>query len=81
MFSLISPDGRKRLCFPSEKLAGPFMESNTFKSMSIDELWGLREQVASILADRITAEQAKLEEQLRKIEDASNLVRLDHRQS
>ena len=57
------------------------MESNTFKSMSIDELWTLREQVASILADRITAEQAKLEEQLRKIGDASNLVRLDHSQS
>ena len=52
------------------------MESNAFKSMSIDELWTLREQVASILADRITAEQAKLEEQLRKIGDASNLVRL-----
>ena len=57
------------------------MESNTFKSMSIDELWTLREQVASILANRIAVEQAKLEERLRKIEAASKVVRVDHRQS
>lgn len=35
--------------------------------MSADELWSLHEQVSSILTERISAEKAKLEEQLRKI--------------
>jgi DNA-binding protein H-NS len=57
------------------------MESNTFKSMSIDDLWILREQIASTLADKIAADQARLEERLRKIENAGNVVRLDRRRS
>jgi DNA-binding protein H-NS len=57
------------------------MESDTFKSMSIDDLWTLREQVVAALVDRIAEEQAKLEERLRKIEKASNVIRLDHRRS
>jgi len=37
------------------------------ESMSADQLWSLHEQVASVLAERITAEKAKLEDRLRKI--------------
>jgi DNA-binding protein H-NS len=55
------------------------MESNTFKSMSIEDLWTLREQVAAILANKIVAEQARLEALLRKIVNASNVVRPNHR--
>jgi DNA-binding protein H-NS len=57
------------------------MESDTFKSMSIEDLWTLREQVAAILANKIVAEQARLEALLRKIENASNVVRPNHRRS
>jgi DNA-binding protein H-NS len=55
------------------------MQGDALKSMSTDELWNLYEQVASSLAGRIVAEKAKLEERLRKIESASNVVRLDRR--
>ncbi|WP_407180078.1 H-NS family nucleoid-associated regulatory protein [Bradyrhizobium sp. STM 3562] len=53
------------------------MESNTLKSMSIDELWNLHEQVSSLLARRISEEKTRLEERLRKIETASDIVKLD----
>lgn len=36
-------------------------------SMSVEQLWNLHEQVASMLAEKITAEKAKLEDRLRKI--------------
>jgi hypothetical protein len=42
------------------------MESNALKSMSIDDLWNLYEQLASTLAHKIVAEKATLEERLRK---------------
>jgi DNA-binding protein H-NS len=45
-----------------------FMESNAFKSMSIDELWSLHEEVSSTLAHKIEEEKAKLEERLSRIE-------------
>jgi DNA-binding protein H-NS len=44
------------------------MESNAFKSMSIDELWSLHEEVSSTLAHKIEEEKAKLEERLSRIE-------------
>ena len=46
------------------------MESNDLKSMSSDELWGLYEDVAAKLAEKIAAERAMLKERLRKIESA-----------
>jgi DNA-binding protein H-NS len=55
------------------------MESNSFRSMSTDELWNLHEQVALTLADKIAAKKAKLDERLRLIERVSNVVRLDQR--
>jgi len=44
------------------------MESNTFKSMSTDELWRLHEQLTSILAHKTVEKKAKLEERLRRLE-------------
>jgi DNA-binding protein H-NS len=46
------------------------MESNAFKSKSIDELWSLHEQVTSTLARKIVEEKVKLEAKLRSIEGA-----------
>jgi len=54
------------------------MESNDLKSMSIDELWNLHQEVAAELTDKITEEKTRLKERLRKIEAAGNVVRLDH---
>jgi len=42
-----------------------------FKSMSIDELWHLHEEVASSLAHKLAEEKAKLEERLRFLKDSS----------
>ncbi|WP_024511672.1 H-NS histone family protein [Bradyrhizobium sp. ARR65] len=52
------------------------MEAKDFKSMSIDELWKLHEQVSSLLAHRISEEKARLEERLRKIETTTNVIGL-----
>ena len=41
-------------------------------SMSADELWRLHEKVSSILAERIAAEKARLDERLRKIGSAAS---------
>ena len=73
------PETCQRLCFPVKKCLGPFLESKTLESMSIDELWDLRERVVSTLVSKIAAERAKLEERLRKIENANGVVKLDHR--
>ena len=43
-------------------------------SMSADELWSLHEKVSSILAERIAAERARLEERLRKIAPAGGTI-------
>ena len=53
------------------------MEINALKSMSADNLWALYEQISSILTERITAEKAKLDERLRKIETAGNATSPD----
>jgi hypothetical protein len=47
---------------------GRTMKSNHWKSMSIDELWTVHEEVAAILSDKIAAKKAALKEQLRKVE-------------
>ena|SRR6185312_5208099 len=44
------------------------------RSMSIDELWHLYEKLADHLKGKITDEQAKLEELLRKIEPGSDVT-------
>jgi DNA-binding protein H-NS len=45
-----------------------------FKSMSIDELWHLHEEVTSILARKIAEETAKLEERLRCLQNSSSAI-------
>ena len=54
------------------------MERKALKSMSQDELWNLHEEVVAELTDRIRNEKARLEEQLRKIEAAGNVIELEH---
>ena len=51
---------------------GNLMESKQLQSMSTDELWDLYEKVDSMLADKLQAEKAKLEERLNRIEGRRN---------
>jgi hypothetical protein len=46
----------------------PEMESDCWKSMPVDELWKLHQQVTDALNDQIAAQQAAFEGRLRKIE-------------
>jgi DNA-binding protein H-NS len=48
------------------------MKGNTLESKSIDELWSLHELVTSILARKIAAERAKLEDRLFSIEKTTS---------
>lgn len=43
------------------------MESNDLKSMSVDQLWRLHEQLVVELGRKIAAEKATLEQRLRKL--------------
>ena len=43
------------------------MKTNILKSMSIDELWSLHEQVNSLLASKMLAEKSRLEAKLRRL--------------
>jgi DNA-binding protein H-NS len=43
------------------------MKRRDFKSMSVDELWSLHRLIASVLARKISAEKAWLEERLRQL--------------
>jgi DNA-binding protein H-NS len=52
------------------------MPSHDLKSMSTDELWNLHQEVTSLLAEKMTAEMAKLEQQLLKLRSGSNPVSL-----
>ena len=55
------------------------MDNESLKSISIDELWSLHEQVASTLVRRIAEEKAKLEERLRRLAYADGAIGLDER--
>jgi DNA-binding protein H-NS len=44
------------------------MKPHDLKSMSADELWSLHELVASVLARKILAEKARLDERLRQLD-------------
>ena len=43
------------------------MKPHDLKSMSIDELWSLHEQVATVLARKISTEKGRLEQRLREL--------------
>ena len=44
------------------------MKRGDFNSMSVDELWALRLQISSVLANRIAAEKTKLENRLQQLQ-------------
>jgi DNA-binding protein H-NS len=44
------------------------MKPHDLESMSVDELWSLYEFVASVLASKISAEKARLDERLRQLD-------------
>ena len=43
------------------------MKENDFKSLPMDELWDLREKIATALAAKMAAEQRVLEDRLRQL--------------
>ena len=43
------------------------MKSSDLKSLSVDELWDLHEQIAAELAQKMTAEKAALEDRLSRL--------------
>ncbi len=45
------------------------MKSQDIESMSMDELWSFYELVGSVLAPKISAEKARLDERLRRLEE------------
>jgi hypothetical protein len=48
--------------------AGDVMRRKRWKSMSVDELWTIHEEITAILSDKIAAEKVALRERLRKAE-------------
>ena len=54
------------------------MENSDLKSMPIDELWQLHQQVAAKLARELASEKARLEERLHKLGSASKRITSDH---
>lgn len=53
------------------------MNTEHLNSLDLEELWKLREEIATKLGVKILAEKARLEEQLRKIGIAQEPTRLD----
>ena len=47
------------------------MKAKDFKSMSVDELWALHEEISSVLARRLAEEKAALENRLRLLKPES----------
>ena len=46
---------------------------NDLKSMSVDELWNLHEEVAAELAQKIQSEKTALEQRLRQLQGADEV--------
>ena len=53
------------------------METKQFKSMSTDQLMDLYQKVQLVLADKLQAEMAKIEERLRRVKSVGGLVSRD----
>jgi DNA-binding protein H-NS len=47
------------------------MKRHDFNSMSVNELWALRLEISSVLANKIAAEKTKLENRLRQLQTGS----------
>ena len=54
------------------------MRRNNLRSMSLDELWNLHEEIVAELIDKIANEKARLEERLRRIEPSGNVAGLEY---
>jgi DNA-binding protein H-NS len=56
------------------------MNPHNLKSMSVDELWSLHELVVSVLARKISSEQAGLEQKLRELgqNTADSIKKVSH---
>lgn len=50
------------------------MRSTDLRSLSVDQLWDLHEKVVAELGNKISAEKAKLEERLRRLNGARPLA-------
>ena len=55
------------------------MNTDRLNSCSLDELWKLHEEVASKLAQKLTAEKARLDERLRKLGAAHQAPQSDRK--
>jgi DNA-binding protein H-NS len=55
------------------------MDKDDWGSMTTAELWGLYDEVTTILSRRMAAEKAKLEERLRRIEGTAGSARTEER--
>ena len=53
---------------------GP-METNDLKSVPLEELWKLHEEVIVLLGSKLLAEKAKLEERLRQLRPQDHRMR------
>jgi DNA-binding protein H-NS len=51
------------------------MQNRDFKSMSVDQLWDLHQEIVAELGGKITEEKAKLEERLHKLQAPSPVRR------
>jgi DNA-binding protein H-NS len=58
------------------------MKRHDLESMSVDQLWSLHQLVASVLAGKISAEKARLEERLRQLvepdTEPANIKKMPH---
>ena len=51
------------------------METNDLKSMPLEELWKLHEEMVVVLGSQLVAEKAKLEERLRQLQPQDHRMR------
>ena len=49
------------------------MRGNDLKSMSVDDLWKLHEELTFELAQKLQAEKTKLDQRLRQLQEADNI--------
>jgi len=54
------------------------MKPRDLKSMSADELWSLHELVVSVLAPKISAEKARLNQRLRQLSGGAEPHKMSH---
>jgi DNA-binding protein H-NS len=58
---------------PFKKTSEGIVRSNDLKSMSIDDLWKLHEELALALAQKMQSEKTKLEQRLRQLQETDNI--------